>query len=89
MIRQGPTRISVGTVLWNILYDEVLRMEMSGGCELMTYADSLDLIAVNPGIESPKSKVELTITRDLQTADLAGRRKHLRIFSYIILTLWA
>lgn len=60
---QVDTGLILGPALWDIFYDEVLGAEMSGGFELVVYADDLSLVAADLGIESLKSKLEVAIRR--------------------------
>lgn len=56
-----PQGSVLGPVLWNIVYDEVVGVEMPGGCALIAYEEDLALVAADLGIESLKSKVEVAI----------------------------
>lgn len=51
-LSQGvPQGFILGPLLWNILYDGVLRLELADGCNILAYADDLVLIVKANGKE--------------------------------------
>lgn len=52
MVAQGPV---MGALLWNKMYDEVIRVQFSEGCRIMGFADDLTLIVACKQIKKLKS----------------------------------
>ncbi|KAJ3639073.1 hypothetical protein Zmor_004372 [Zophobas morio] len=53
-----PQGSVLGPLLWNIFYDEVLRMEVPDGVKLIGYADDLAVIAIGKNEEDLRERTE-------------------------------
>ena len=90
-----PQGSVLGPLLWNIMYDGVLKLTLPQGCKTVAYADDLALIAV----EKTENELERTVNRSLERIQkflderelqlsvekteailLVGRKKHRDVF---------
>ncbi|KYB25118.1 hypothetical protein TcasGA2_TC031352 [Tribolium castaneum] len=55
-----PQGLVLGPTLWNILYDGVLRLEISKEATLVAYADDLALVVIEKDIENLMCTLEMT-----------------------------
>lgn len=76
-----PQGSILGSTLWNIFYDRILKTTVEKGVTLVAYADDLAMVVTGKNKEALTSKVQDTmrrITRELGEMDLEVAVEKLR-----------
>lgn len=58
-----PQSSVLGLALWNILYDDMLRLNLPTGVDLIAYADDVAIIALSRSVPELKAIVRTTMNR--------------------------
>lgn len=80
-----PQGSILGPTLWNLYYDEVLRLEAPQGILIMAYADDLAIIGTDKTASSVKDKIEETAVRVEKWMENKGLKLEARKTEVVIL----